>query len=157
MKKIISMAMALVMMMAIMVPAFAADLTIGATTGSATVTVDGITDMGDGSYTVTIPATIDLTWGDTTKASEYVITSQVQTAKRVKVTLAKEKDLTNSADASETIEFEVADATTGIASAAVVNSEVHAFNLTINTSEWESASIADYEGTITFISELADV
>ena len=68
--------------------------------------------------------------------------------------LAKAKDLTNAAN--ETIEFAVADATTGIANSAVVNSEAHTFNLTIDAGEWAAASIAAYEGTITFTAELVD-
>lgn len=156
MKKILAMALALVMMMTICVPAFAATLNASSNSGSATVLVDGITDKGDGTYSVEIPASVDLTWGDTTKAGEYKITSQVQTAKRVKVTLAKDKDLTNTGDATETIEFAVADATTGVANAAVVNNEAHAFNLTIDAGEWTAASIAVYEGTITFEAELVD-
>lgn len=154
MKKIISVVLALVMMMAVCVPAFAATLDVNTQSGNSTVLVDGVTDMGEGTYSVEIPASVDLTWGDTTKAGEYKITSQVQTDKRVKVTLAKAKDLTNAAN--ETIEFAVADATTGIANSAVVNNEAHAFNLTIDASEWAAASIATYEGTITFTAELAD-
>ena len=64
--------------------------------------------------------------------------------------------MTNTGDATETIEFAVADATTGVASAAVVNAEAHAFNLTIDASEWTAASIAKYEGTITFEAELVN-
>lgn len=154
MKKVISVVLALVMMMAVMVPAFAATLDVNTQSGNSTVLVDGITDKGDGTYSVEIPASVDLIWGDTTKAGEYKITSQVQTDKRVKVTLAKAKDLTNAAN--ETIEFAVADATTGIANSAVVNNESHTFNLTIDASEWAAASIATYEGTITFEAELVN-
>lgn len=154
MKKVISVVLALVMMMAVMVPAFAATLDVNTQSGNSTVLVDGVKDKGDGTYSVEIPASVDLIWGDTTKAGEYKITSQVQTDKRVKVTLAKAKDLTNAAN--ETIEFAVADATTGIANSAVVNNESHTFNLTIDASEWAAASIATYEGTITFTAELAD-
>lgn len=154
MKKIISIALALVMMMAVCVPAFAATLDVNTQSGSATVLVDGVADKAEGTYSVEIPASVDLTWGDTTKSGEYKITSQVQTEKRVKVTLAKEKDLTNAAN--ETIEFSVADATTGVAAGAVVTEEVHAFNLTIDAGEWAAASIAAYEGTITFTAELVD-
>ena len=154
MKKVISVVLALVMMMAVMVPAFAATLDVNTQSGNSTVLVDGITDKGDGTYSVEIPASVDLIWGDTTKEGTYKITSQVQTDKRVKVTLSKAKDLTNAAN--ETIEFAVADATTGIANSAVVNNESHTFNLTIDASEWAAASIATYEGTITFTAELAD-
>ncbi len=154
MKKVISVVLALVMMMAVMVPAFAATLDVNTQSGNSTVLVDGITDKGDGTYSVEIPASVDLIWGDTTKEGTYKITSQVQTDKRVKVTLAKAKDLTNAAN--ETIEFAVADATTGIANSAVVNNEAHTFNLTIDASEWAAASIATYEGTITFEAELVN-
>ena len=154
MKKVISVVLALVMMMAVMVPAFAATLDVNTQSGNSTVLVDGVKDKGDGTYSVEIPASVDLIWGDTTKAGEYKITSQVQTDKRVKVTLAKAKDLTNAAN--ETIEFAVADATTGIANSAVVNNESHTFNLTIDASEWAAASIATYEGTITFEAELVN-
>lgn len=154
MKKVISVVLALVMMMAVMVPAFAATLDVNTQSGNSTVLVDGVKDKGDGTYSVEIPASVDLIWGDTTKEGTYKITSQVQTDKRVKVTLAKAKDLTNAAN--ETIEFAVADATTGIANSAVVNNEAHAFNLTIDASEWAAASIATYEGTITFEAELVN-
>lgn len=154
MKKIISVVLALVMMMVVTVTAFAATLDVNTQSGSSTVLVDGVKDKAEGTYLVEIPASVDLTWGDTTKAGEYKITSQVQTEKRVKVTVEKAKDLTNAAN--ETIEFTVADTTTGIANSAVVNNESHEFNLTIDASEWTAASIAAYEGTITFTAELVN-
>ena len=156
MKKIISIVMAVVMMMAVMVPVFAADLTINNTSGEATVKVDGIDDMGEGSYTVSIPATIDVLWGKDGLDS-YYITNQLQTGKKVKVTLANTKDLTNVNDANETIVFEVADQTDGLsASSVVIDKEEHKFDITIAADEWAKASISDYSGTITFTSEIVD-
>lgn len=156
MKKIISIVMAVVMMMAVMVPVFAADLTINNTSGEATVKVDGIDDMGEGSYTVSIPATIDVLWGKDGLDS-YYITNQLQTGKKVKVTLANTKDLTNVNDANETIVFEVTDQTDGLsASSVVIDKEEHKFDITIAADEWAKASISDYSGTITFTSEIVD-
>lgn len=156
MKKIISIVMAVVMMMAVMVPVFAANLTINNTSGEATVKVDGIADMGEGSYTVSIPATIDVLWGKDGLDS-YYITNQLQTGKKVKVTLANTKDLTNVNDANETIVFEVADQTDGLsASSVVIDKEEHKFDITIAADEWAKASISDYSGTITFTSEIVD-
>ena len=156
MKKIISIVMAVVMMMAVMVPVFAANLTINNTSGEATVKVDGIDDMGEGSYTVSIPATIDVLWGKDGLDS-YYITNQIQTGKKVKVTLANTKDLTNVNDANETIVFEVADQTDGLsASSVVIDKEEHKFDITIAADEWAKASISDYSGTITFTSEIVD-
>ena len=141
MKKIIAIMMALVMMMAIAVPAFA-EKTLDAATqaGDTTVLVDGTTTQGDGTYSVTIPATINLTWGDTAAEDDYEITSQLVTGKRVKVTLEKTKDLTN-AD-GETIAFTATDATDGKAADEVVTDEVHKFNLAINAAAWTTVSIA---------------
>ncbi len=156
MKKIISVVLAFVMMMAVMVPAFAATLDASSTSGNATVLVDGVTDKGEGIYSVEIPASVDFTWGDAEKAGEYAITSQVQTNKRVQVTVAKTKELTNENDATETITFSVADAISK-ATKAVVNAEAHGFKLIIDdTARWTTASIAKYEGTITFEAELVD-
>lgn len=156
MKKVISIVMAVVMMMAVMVPVFAADLTINNTSGEATVKVDGIADMGEGSYTVSIPATIDVLWGND-GLDAYYITNQLQTGKKVKVTLANTKDLTNVNDANETIVFEVADQTDGLsASAVVIDKEEHKFDIKIAADEWAKASISDYSGTITFTSEIVD-
>ena len=156
MKKIISIVMAVVMMMAVMVPVFAANLTINNTSSEATVKVDGIADMGEGSYTVEIPSTIDVLWGKDGSDS-YYITNQLQTGKKVKVTLANTKDLTNVNDASEKIVFEVVDQTNGLsASSVVIDKEEHKFDITIDAGEWAKASISDYSGTITFTSEIVD-
>ncbi len=67
MKKILAVMMAIVMMMAIAVPAFAADLTIDKTTDQemgATVSTTG--DGDDATYTVTFPAATTIEWNDTT-------------------------------------------------------------------------------------------
>ncbi len=154
MKKIIALVMALVMMMAITVPAFAGTLNSATQSGDTTVLVDGAATEGDGTYSVTIPAAINLTWGDTEKADEYTITSQLATNKRVKVALAKSKDLTNANN--ETIAFTATDATNGLSRAPVVKDEGHTFNLAIEEDAWKTVSIAAYEGTISFSAELVD-
>ena len=50
MKKFIAIMMALVMMMAIAVPAFAAELNATTQSGNSTVLVDGVNDKGDGTF-----------------------------------------------------------------------------------------------------------
>lgn len=156
MKKIISVVLALVMMMAVMVPAFAETIISPNTTGSAIVSVDGTT-QGEGTYSVEIPAEVEFIWGNpSSEQNDYKITSQVKTDKRVQVTVVKAKDLTNENDATETIAFSVANAV-GVASEAVVVAEAHAINLTIdNTDDWKTASIASYEGLITFEAEIVN-
>ncbi len=153
MKKIIAIAMALVMMMAVAVPAFAGELNNTVNNGDTTVIVDGTSGIGDGTYTVTIPATVNLTWGND-GADEYSITSQLVSGKRVKVELAKSKDLTS--DANNVIAFTATDATDGKSAAEVVTDEAHAFNITIADGAWEAVPYDVYEGQISFSSSVVD-
>ena len=71
MKKILSLALALVMIMAVCVPAFAIDLNSGTPAGNTQVLVDGIKDLGEGSYTVTIPAEVNIPWGNENTGVDY--------------------------------------------------------------------------------------
>ena len=87
MKKIIAIMMALVMMMAIAVPAFAATLDTAAQAGDATVLTDTSAIVGDGTYTVTYPATMALTWGVESTGFQYSVTSQLKTGKCVSVAM----------------------------------------------------------------------
>ncbi len=154
MKKILSIALALVMMLAVCVPAFAANpLTETAQTGDTTVIVDGTGVQNGGTYSVTIPATVNLTWGND-GSDEYSITSQLLTGKRVKVELAKSVDLTNAA--GEVIPFTATDATTGISADEVVSDEVHAFDITVAAAAWTAVPYDVYEGQISFTSSVVD-
>ncbi len=155
MKKILAIAMAIVMMMAIAVPAFATKtLNTATTAGDTTVLVDG-TNGGnyDGSYTVTIPASVTLTWGDD-GVGTYTINSQLATGKRVQVTLAKSEDLTNAA--GKTIEFTATDTTNGQSKAEVVADEGHDFDITVTPGAWDLVPYDAYEGQISFTAEIVD-
>ncbi len=156
MKKIIAIAMAVVMMMTIAVPAFANTQYDNGTAGSSTdVLVDGITDMGEGTYTVTIPATIDLDWGATQTESQYSVTCQLQTGKRVFVEYDVTSNLINQTDANEEIPFEAYNrADTGYTAASVVTDEVHKLYVYVETTDWDAATIAAYKGMITFTSAI---
>ena len=155
MKKILAIAMAIVMMMAIAVPAFATKtLDTTAQAGDTTVIVDG-TNGGtyEGSWSVTIPASVTLEWGKD-GADDYEITSQLATGKRVQVTLAKSVDLTNAA--GKTIEFTATDATDGESDAEVVTDEAHAFDITVTAGAWDVVPFDVYEGQISFTASVVD-
>ncbi len=90
MKKIISVLLAVAMLAALMVPAFAADITISkdepaaGPDGAQTATVDVVTkttntDGADAyTYSVTFPASFEFAWGDTVaKSAAYKVTSQL--------------------------------------------------------------------------------
>ncbi len=153
MKKILAIAMAIVMMMAIAVPAFAGTLNSATQAGDTTVIVDGTSGVGDGTWSVTIPATVDLTWGND-GADKYSITSQLVSGKRVQVTLAKSVDLTSAA--GKTIEFTATDATDGKSAAEVVDGEAHTFNITVTEGAWDLVPYDVYEGQISFSASVVD-
>lgn len=92
MKKIIAIVMALVMMMAVTVPAFAADITKDtAQAGQATVATT--TSDTDATYTVTYPATTTIPWGDTNAVNvNYAVTSQLPIGASLKVSVAADNN-----------------------------------------------------------------
>ena len=92
MKKIIAIVMALVMMMAVTVPAFAADITKdSAQAGQATVATT--TDDTDATYTVTYPAATTIAWGDTNAVNvNYAVTSQLPIGASLKVSVAADNN-----------------------------------------------------------------
>ena len=92
MKKIIAIVMALVMMMAVTVPAFAVDITKDtAQAGQATVATT--TSDTDATYTVTYPATTTIPWGDTNAVNvNYAVTSQLPIGASLKVSVAADNN-----------------------------------------------------------------
>ena len=92
MKKIIAIVMALVMMMAVTVPAFAADITKDtAQAGQATVATT--TSDTDATYTVTYPAATTIAWGDTNAVNvNYAVTSQLPIGASLKVSVAADNN-----------------------------------------------------------------
>lgn len=155
MKKLLAMVMAIVMMMAIAVPAFAATLDLATSAGDTTVIVNSKDGVGDGVWTVTIPATVNLIW-DNDGMNEYSITSQLLTGKRVQVTLAKSVDLTSKTDANDVIPFTATDDTTGLSADEVVTDEVHIFHITVAPEAWDAVPYDVYEGQISFTAEVVD-
>ncbi len=154
MKKIIAIVMALVMMMAVAVPAFAAELTDAANNGDTLVVVDGTAgNIGDGTYTVTIPAVVNLTWGND-GSDEYQIDCQLLTGKRVKVEIAGVEALKSAA--GNEIVFAAADTTTGLSASEVVTDEAHAFEITVDENAWNAVPYDVYEGSISFASSVVD-
>ena len=72
--KIIAIVMALTMMMAITVPVFAAEITNESADKTSTVDVKTTFDENaDWSYTVTIPAGVEIAWNDKTEKDEIII------------------------------------------------------------------------------------
>ena len=162
MKKIISIALALVMMMAICVPAFAETAVLGENTVNVETTYDATTDA---SYTVTIPATISVVWGDetTTYDASYSVTSQLLVGASVNVDVAYDADtddtnngvMTN-ADTTATLKYAltgVGETTfTGVNNGAKA-SDMGGTDATITVAGFDAAPVGVYTGTITYTVE----
>ena len=82
MKKVISIILAVMMLASICVPVFAADITINKDTPAPQTAAPDVktkltkTDGSDAyKYTVTIPASVEVAWGDTTaQDAKYTVT-----------------------------------------------------------------------------------
>lgn len=162
MKKIFSIALALVMMMAITVPAFAETAVLGENTVNVETTYDAGTDA---SYTVTIPATISVVWGDETTVydASYSVKSQLLVGASVTVGVAYDADtddtnngvMTN-ADTTATLKYTLAGAGTttfiGVNDGAKA-SDMGGTDATITVAGFDAAPVGTYTGTITYTVE----
>lgn len=160
MKKIISIALALVMMMAICVPAFA---TQTAVVGDNVVNVETTFDeSADTSYTVTIPATVSVVWDDTTTAYDvgYTVTSQLLVGASLKVAVNYDLDtddtnngvMTN-ADTTATLKYTLTgegETTFAEVNNAAKASDANGTDATITVDGFASAPVGTYAGTITY-------
>jgi hypothetical protein len=157
MKKVLSLALALVMIMAVCVPAFAADLDAATPAGNTQVLVDGVKDLGDGSYTVTIPAVVGIPWGNEITDIGYSVWCQLQTGKLVSVTvLSADNGVMSNAAQTATLKYSLSDTTYTTTSSVVLASapEEASVKVHIPKANWDGASIDKYSGTLTFTAEL---
>lgn len=154
MKKIIAIVMALVMMMAIAVPAFAA-VEGGSNSGSDTI-ITTKTTKEDGSdpvwYTVTIPATQEIFWEATTTDIEYVINSQLATDDFVRVTVAG-SGLLKKDGSTATLAYSIADVEY-TATAEVVVDEADTVTIDTTNAAWATVPVDKYSDTLTFTAEI---
>ena len=157
MKKFIAIAMALVMMMAIAVPAFAA-VEGGSNAGSDTI-ISTKTTKDDGSdptwYTVTIPATQEIYWEATTTDIEYVINSQLATGDLVKVSVADADSeyLMKKDGSTASLAYAITD-TTYTATAEVVVDEADTVTIDTTNAAWTTVPVDAYSDTLTFTAEI---
>ncbi len=156
MKKIIAIAMALVMMMAICVPAFAGSIDEESVekTGDSLVKTD-ITAVGAGTYTVTYPAEIVIPWGQV-KTAEYTVETQLAVGKTLNVSVA-DKDtgtLVGTMAATGTADTLVYDIS-GDVSVDYDEVKNETETITFTVQDWNK-TIAEYQNYITFTTTLSD-
>lgn len=155
MKKILALAMAIVMMMAIAVPAFAAVEYDDGTAGSETI-IETLTTKEDGSdptwYTVTIPATQTIYWEADYTDVKYTINSQLATGDAVFVVVSGNSSLKNAA--GDILEYGLANNEYTATASVVVDEEA---SVTVDTSgaNWSGVPVDKYTDTLTFTASIA--
>lgn len=156
MKKTLAVLMALTMLLALCIPAFAADKVIDQTTaqtGQGEVKVLGSTATEN--YTVTFPATTEITWGQNAELT-YQVRCQLQSANRLKVTVAPSSDSTNAKAFLKSAENDQILYTLGgeMALTTATNNipadEAHNLSVTVAAEEWAKAPLKDYNDFLTF-------
>ncbi len=154
MKKIISIVMALVMMMAICVPAFAAEIKKDDANQTGQATVTTTTSATDATYTVTYPATISIAWGTLTATNvNYSVTSQLAIGATLKVSVAADNaGLMTSANA---VDYDLTYTLTGGAEETFTelnSAKAPATDVTVAIAQeqWDAAVPDVYQGTLTY-------
>lgn len=162
MKKILSIAVAVLMIAAICVPCFAA--TIDKTTpdgkGTAQVKTDisAVTDTG--TFVVKIPAEMPIPWNtaNTDSATDftYSVESQLKTGKVIQVDVAQNNANMTSASGA-TLAYTITGDITAVKTAApVVAAGTFVKTVTVNVAgtAWANAAIDEYSDTLTFTAQV---
>lgn len=156
MKKVISIILAVMMLASICVPVFAADITINKDTPAPQTAAPDVktkltkTDGSDAyTYTVTIPASVEVAWGDTTaQDAKYTVTSQLKLGDTLKVKAeANDGGKMVNAGTASTLTFTVA------GGEEVVYNEVNnaaPSATTVTIADFSGVPIAEYTGTMTY-------
>ncbi len=160
MKKVISIALALVMMLAICVPAFAADLTVKPSeAGDVLISTDTKDKNGNDAeqYIVTIPADTVIPWGEAETDVSYKVEAHLTRNNRVNVTVAGNGAMKTADGAYElayaldgTVNYTTA--TANVYPAANVELKVVVDDLT-----WNTAVVEEYSDILTYTSSIVTV
>ncbi len=162
MKKILSIAVAVLMIAAICVPCFAA--TIDKTTpdgkGTAQVKTDISAVSDNGTFVVTIPAEMPIPWNtantDSSKDFTYSVESQLKTGKRIQVDVAQNNANMTSASGATLAYTITGDITAVKTTASVVAAGTFVKTVTVNVAgaAWANAAIDEYSDTLTFTAQI---
>ena len=156
MKKILAVAMALTMLFALCVPAFAGTITQDTPDTpypkEAVVPVKTTYSTGDENFNVSYPAAMEIPWGtlvDKPEAAfEYSVVSQLKTGKTITVTVTPTNTVMTSA-ASETLAYTLA-GDVNVTTAAPVVAVNKTVKVDVAQSAWDAAAINEYTDTVTF-------
>ena len=145
MKKVFAVILTVALMATMSVSAFAANTTGGDA---------DITTSIDPTYTVTIPADVNVQFNATETAfgAIEVTASQIHPNKCIKVELTSDGKLENSIDAAKVIPYAIKDSTGAAFTSATYLTEGDKTELSIHITaeDWNAAYAGDYSDTVTF-------
>lgn len=161
MKKVLALALALVMMFAVCVPAFAANPITQGTEDNGQATVKTRTTDEEGNeaawFEVSYPAETVIPWGVEDTTIEYTVKSQLTPNDRVSVTVAQ--DSTTMKNGALELPYTISG--DGVDAAVVTDAPVVDLTKTVNVNiaatAWADAAIAAYEDTLTFTAQVVTV
>ena len=150
MKKVISVLMAVAMLAALMVPAFALDKTLDENTNRDTAEVktnyDNLEATG-GYYTVTYPAETTIAWGTVDTTIQYNVTTQLVPDATLNVTVAQDNAAMVSATGKQ-LPYTLSGAGTNVTGIGpFVDTD---YELNINVTAWGGVPVDSYSDTLTF-------
>lgn len=161
MKKILSIALAVVMLFAVCVPAFAANPITQDTepNGTTIVKTSTTTETGEDAekYAVSIPADTKIPWGKTeTDLENYSVEAHLAYGKHVYISVANSGLMKLADDANETLAYTLTG--DGVAAEYVSTTVVNpvaplALKVAIDAADWANAIVGEYSDTLTFTAE----
>ena len=145
MKKVFAVILTVALLMSLSVTAFAANTTGGDA---------DITTSIDPTYTVTIPADVNVQFNatETDFGAIEVAASQIHPDKCIKVALATDKELNNAIDNTKVIPYAIKDSEGAEFTSATYLTEGDKTELSIHITadDWNAAYAGDYSDTVTF-------
>lgn len=153
MKKILAVALAVVMMFSISVVAFA-DQTITKDSENQYATADVVTTFNadtDASYTVTVPSSVSIAWGDTSaQDAGYSVESQLPIGASLAVSAAANNSGTMTSSGSDTLTFTVANGTATTFGPVNAAGTEPVDNVTVSIASFDGVAVGTYTGTMTY-------
>ena len=149
MKKILSIVIVAAMLLAISVPAFAAEINQSTSGGGGNCSV--VTDRSgiSGTFTVSYPSETTIYWGTESTEIGYTVSSTLVSGNNLRVTVAQDNANLHTGG-GRLLPYTIAGDTNITTGHETVTNSAYSVNVNITKENWESVSIDEYEDTLTF-------
>ncbi len=161
MKKFLSAALAFVMVCALMVPAFAAELNVDTPSGTTLVKTSTLDEEGNPArgYTVNFPADTEIAWGTASTDVSYSVESHLLRNEAVQVTVAGSAESTMKTDPANGEVYELAYKLDGktaykASSPVVYPAEKQVLSVLVSDEAWNKAVVETYSDILTYTAEV---